>query len=120
MAYTIRVSLPTYNALTETDPNKFALITSETQNYTIAKINNSFSGSISIPYLEYRDINHNLGYIPFTLVFFTATTTKYAKIYGYRYSWGWFTLTNSRLRIYNWSYRDPATFVYYIFYDQTV
>ena len=123
MAQTIRVSLPGYNALTDNNPDHFALYADQDWVLIKEKVRGSFLGNATPnPYV----INHNLGYIPFFLVF-AYDGTGYTSLVN-----TWQLVGNGNLEIWVASVcnvtnltiyqdNDPNTkFIYYIFYDNIV
>ena len=59
----IRVSLPTYNALTDTNPDHYALYTDE--DWILIKEKSRSSATLG--YTESTSVDHDLGYFPFVL-----------------------------------------------------
>lgn len=115
MAYTLRVSLPTYNALTDTNPDHYALYADS--DWILIK--EKARGSCSISNGNTETISHDLGYIPYTIVFYNISSGVWKKIQA-RDDWeglgGSFTLTTTQLLITN-NTGSTKTFKYYIFYD---
>jgi hypothetical protein len=64
MSYTMRVSLSGYNALTDTDPDHYALYTDE--NWVLIK--EKARGSGDLAYTGSATISHGLSYIPMVFV----------------------------------------------------
>lgn len=65
MTQTIRVSLPGYNALTDTDPDHFALYADE--DWVLIK--ELTRGSVVVPAGQTRSVSWSLSYIPLVLVY---------------------------------------------------
>jgi hypothetical protein len=117
MGQVIRVSLPGYNALTDTNPDHYALYSD--QDWILIK--EKARGSISVSSLS--TISHNLGYIPFVLVFGQDNTGKWFTVVG---TGGLSTkfvasiyIDGQKLYIQN-NNGYTANFKYYIFYDQQI
>ena len=64
MAHTIRVSLAGYNALTDTNPDHYALVADE--NWILIK--EAARGSDTLAYAASDTIAHGLGYVPMVFV----------------------------------------------------
>lgn len=64
MSYTIRVSLPGYNALTDTNPDHYALYTDS--NWILIK--EKARGSDTLSYGSADTISHGLSYVPMVFV----------------------------------------------------
>ncbi len=123
MTNRIRVALPGYNALTDTDPDHFALYSDEDWVLIKEKTRGSFSGDATPnPYV----ITHNLGYVPFFLVF------VYDHIGYFMTAGTWRQVGNGNISIWVASFSDTTKltiaqdgdvdtkFIYYIFYDNIV
>jgi len=111
MTNTMRVSLPGYNALTDTDLDHFALHADE-DNVLIKEFER---GSYTSTANETKTIPHNLGYIPFYLVFFEISGKWYSVGWGFissPYVGSYVDTTN--LTIYT---QNSTNVKYYIFYD---
>lgn len=114
MAQTIRISLPTINALTNTDPNNFALYADATVDYILIKEKSRGSSSFT----GTSNIAHGLGYIPLCFVFTEISSNVYRKLFsspfdGIGY---WFEVNATNLVLRN-STGLSKVFQYYIFYD---
>jgi len=114
MSQVIRVSLPTYDSLTDTNPDHFALYTDETNDFILIKekLRNKISVNGSV------NINHNLNYVPFCLVFAEISSGRWKKLFstpidssGYSYS-----INNMQLVLSNTT-GVAKNYSYYIFYD---
>jgi hypothetical protein len=108
---TLRVALTGYNALTDTNPDHFALFSDE--EWVLVK--ESFHGSVMIGASTLLHVAHNLGYIPFVLVFGKLSGEKWSVLQG-----GSISLTTTELLIWNGDYINAHAFEYYIFHDQQV
>lgn len=127
MAQTMRVSLPTYNALTDTNLDHFALH-SDSDNILIKE---KTRGSVNIASGGNTTIAHNLGYVPFFLVY---VYDKNGRGWAYATANKWKLVSHQQSAVsvppfYVWSHtntlyiynNDTTTdFKYYIFYDQQV
>ena len=127
MAQTIRVSLPGYNALTDNNPDRFALYAD--QDWVLIK--EKVRGNIYFKSSDYPSgypITHSLGYVPFFLVF-VKDMDNYS-FYGAKNMW--LQCGNANLQIAYSAYSNNNTlylieatnvttpFYYYIFYDNIV
>lgn len=115
MAQTLRISLETFNALTETDLDNFALY-ADADNVLI-KEHSRGSGTLSLG--SSATINHNLGYIPSYMVWGEISSGVYRLVNAQSpVGGGWKAYsTTTDLIITN---SHSATFTgyrYYIFYD---
>ena len=116
MAQTIRVSLPGYNALTDNNPDHFALYADQDWVLIKEKVRGTFSvggnTEISIP--------HNLGYVPFALAFVTIGSKVYT-IYGQRSPSVSCALRVNSSNVYIRNFGSSSISGYYIiFYDNQV
>lgn len=107
MPNVIRIALPTYNALTDTNPDHFALYTDE--DWVLIK---EFArGSVASGSTVY----HNLGYVPTVLAYAIDASGRGHWAYGET------MYAEYRMKIYTdrvtFSSDGSATFKYYIFYD---
>jgi hypothetical protein len=116
MGNVMRVALPGYNALTDTDTDHFALY-SDQDNVLIKEF---IRGTVNVPTGSSAEITHNLGYIPF-FAFFVDRGGGLRQL-------GWLYNPDSGYNAYattsviHFSHTDGSdhTFLYYIFYDQQV
>jgi len=111
----LRVALPGYDALEETDPSRFSLF-SDSENVLIKEF---ARGSGHISYDGTATITHNLGYIPFYLVYGEVAAGKYRAANWYSLFDGvWRAYADtSKLYIRNNVSTDVSGFQYYLFYD---
>ncbi len=118
MGQTIRVSLSGFNALTDNDPRHFSLF-ADTDNVLIKEF---ARGSGTVAFNNQVTITHNLGYIPFYLVFGQVDTGKYRVTNWYSlFSGVWRTYATSTTLIIRNQFNASFTgYKYYIFYDQIV
>jgi hypothetical protein len=115
---TIRVSLPGYNALTDADPDHYALYSDE--DWVLIK--EKARGSAALGYGEDTNVPHNLGYFPFVLAWGEDADGNYI-----------LCTPRSSFELYNmwlmFIYDDEVVFLqgvddgdktvkYYIFYDR--
>ena len=118
MAQTIRVSLPGYNALTDNNPDHFALYAD--QDWVLIK--EKTRGSVSVSSGTYTSISHSLGYYPFTIVFFEKTSGVWRKLMGADEFSGYNTyyiISTSDIKIYNYT-GSSKNYKYYIFYEKQI
>lgn len=113
---TIRVSLPGYDALIDTNPDHFALYTDETNDYVLIK--ERTRGSAQVLNNITKEMAHGLGYVPFCLVFSESSTGVYRKLFSHPVDGTgvWFEINATALLLKNTS-GSTKTFKYYIFYD---
>jgi hypothetical protein len=116
MAQTIRVSLPGYNALTDTNPDHFSLYAD--QDWVLIKEKTRGNGTIGGN--STLSINHNLGYPPMAAGFYRipAYSDYLTWCCGIR-DWVEMTITSSQLKFKNYT-SQTAYVYYYIFFDQQV
>lgn len=114
MSYTIRVARPGYNALTDTDPDRFALFADQ-DNVLIKEL---ARGTYSIGSSSSATYNHGLGYIPIFMAYYDIGSGKrrwitgqsiYAAVIAY--------VTEDDLKFENHD-TVSRTIRYYIFYDE--
>lgn len=115
-SYTIRVSLAGYNALTDTNPDHFALYTDEDwiliKEYT--------RGTSTVNYNATGTITHNLGYIPFVSVWYQdeLDTNQWNLVSGIGKNNVSIEITSTELKLINHSiWAVNLVYRYYIFYD---
>jgi|WetSurSiteA1Bulk_404760.scaffolds.fasta_scaffold09261_3 hypothetical protein len=111
----VRVALPGYNALTDTDPDHFALYSDE--DWVLIK--ESARGTGSVAQNSTAIIAHGLGYIPFYLVYCEVDTNVYRISNAFDpLGGGWRSYANStNLYIRNLYSAVFTHYRYYIFYD---
>ncbi len=119
MSQVIRVALPGYDALTDTNPDHFALYTDETNDYVLIK--EKLRGSKRIEKSASKTINHNLGYVPFVIVFYERTPGVWKKLMGRDDAdeTVYMDVSTSAISLFN-SSTGVRVFKYFIFYDQIV
>jgi len=78
MTYTIRVSLPEKNALTDSDIDNYALYADEDN----VLIKEHLRGNTSIAATSTGTINHNLGYIPLVFVYAEVSAGRWVYVIG--------------------------------------
>lgn len=114
----MRVSLPGYNALTDTNPDHYALYADE--DWVLIKEKARGAGTVN--YLSSATISHDLGYVPFYLVYCEVDSNEYRVCNAYDpIGSGWKVYADTEDLIiendYSSTYKD---YRYYIFYDQIV
>jgi hypothetical protein len=111
-----KIALPGYNALTDTDPNHFALYVDQAVDYTLIK--EDTRGSVSINNSSNQAITHSLGYIPLCFVFLDNGDGSFTRIYGVDIGAGdtGYTVSTTAVTISNYE-GSTKSFKYYIFYD---
>lgn len=116
MPHTIRVSLPGYNALTDTDPNHYALIADDVDGDENILIKEKMRGIENVNNGATDTINHGLGYPPFVLAYARVTGIDVylygSSIYNTEYMY-----TDSTNVYFHNSGGSAIDFRYYIFYD---
>jgi hypothetical protein len=113
----IRVGLPDVDVLTETDPDKFALISDE-DNVLIKEF---LHGYKNIQPSSNYSIDHNLGYIPMAFVYGRESSGVWSLIVSNAAdAYSYITLSTTQLTITNGRGDRAVAFIYYIFYDQMI
>lgn len=116
MTYTLRISLETYNALTDTTIDHFSVY-ADSDNVLIKE---KARGSSSISNGSSSTIAHGLAYIPYALVFGEVSSGKWARIYSASSDYNASIELNTTNLIIRNNLGSTKTFKYYIFYDQQV
>lgn len=118
MSNSFRVSLPGYNAKTDTNPDHYALYSDE--DWVLIKELARGSGSISqTDSPNEATIAHNLGYIPFYLVYCEVSSGRYRIANSFDpLGSGWKSYADEdNLYIENDYSSTYTDYRYYIFYD---
>lgn len=111
----MRVSLPGYNALTDTNPDHFALYSD--QEWVLIKEN--ARGSISVGSTSTETVEHGLTYVPFYMVY--APDGTYENwLHGYNIYYDYKIWADEDYLYLRNDSGTARTFQYYIFYDQQV
>lgn len=115
MARGIKVALPTYNALTDTNPDHFALYVDGTTDHILIKEKTRNSQSVNGTGVN---VAHGLGYVPLVYVYVETSAGVWRQIFsrpidGVGY---WYTINATNLVLNN-DTGSAKTFAYYIFYD---
>jgi len=114
MGYTIRVGLTGYNALTDTNPDHYALYT-DGDNILVKE---KARGTIDISAHSGDTVAHGLPYIPLSFGFIEISSGVWRRIYGQTIVADYeFQVDDTYLYFHNGS-GSEVTFSYYIFYDQ--
>ncbi|MBC7238559.1 MAG: hypothetical protein H5T71_00450 [Chloroflexi bacterium] len=104
--------MPTYNALTDTNPDHYALYAD--QDWVLIK--EKSRGTIVVPAYDSASIYHNLGYVP-TVFSFADNGAEAVWVYGDTM----YSLYKMRVYtdevVFSNATGASATFKYYIFYD---
>jgi len=110
---TIRVSLPGYNALTDSNIDHFALY-ADSNNILIKE---KTRGNVNVDASSTYSVSHGLSYIPLFMVYAQDGNYRYW-VFGESIYSGFGTYANSS-NIYLKNYTSASkNFRYYIFYDQ--
>lgn len=113
MAKTIRASLSGYNALTDTNPNHYALYVDNND----VLIKEKVRGTKSVGASSSASVSHGLSYVPLCFVFVQHSSGTYRRVDGNAFDSSYsFEVDNTNLTFYN-STSTTKTFYYYIFYD---
>lgn len=115
----IRVSLPTYDALTDSDPDHYALYSDE--DWILIK--EKTRGSVELDSGETETIAHGLAYVPFVLVYgkqTTGTVTNWFLCGTKDEFLVYFEVNSTNLLIKKIDNGCNGEAKYYIFYDQQV
>lgn len=115
MAKVIKVALPTYNALTDTDPDHFSLYIDGATDHILIK--EKIRDVVSIN-SENNTVAHGLGYVPLCYVYVEVSIGVWRQIFsraldGTSY---WYTINETNL-ILNNDTGVEKNFAYQIFYD---
>lgn len=112
--FTIRWSLETYNALTDTNPDHFALFADQDNILIKEKVR----GSISVSGFGSQNIAHGLTYIPLVFVFGNMVGDEWTLLGGDSGNiYAHIELNTTNIVIVN-SSSVAHLFKYYLFYDQ--
>lgn len=113
MSQVIRISLLTYDALRDSDPRHFSLISDEDN----ILIKEQSRGSASVADGVVQEISHNLGYFPHFYAYGEISSGKYEIINGHNLFGSWRChVDNNKLYIRNTS-GSTGIIRYFIFYD---
>ena len=115
MGQTIRVSLPGYNAFTDSNPDHYALYADS--DWILIKEYARGSGTIASG--STAEITHSLGYIPHYMVYCEVASGRYRIANTFDpVGGGWKAYTDTtKLYIRNSYYSTYTHYRYYIFYD---
>jgi hypothetical protein len=118
-SYGIKLSLFSYDALTDTDINHFALWAASDDANDNVLIKEKTRGSVSVGASSSQNIAHGLSYIPLCLVFVESAAGVYTKAFGQGISLAdqYYEIDGTYLRLYN-DGGSAKIFKYYIFYDR--
>ena len=114
--YVVRVSLPGYNALTDTNPDHYSLYTDE----DLVLIKELARGTSNVAYGGTTTLTHGLGYIPFVSVWYKdeIDSNQWNLISGIGKNNVTIQVTSTELKLINNSVWSVAIdFRYYVFYD---
>jgi len=114
MSNVIRVALPGYNAMTDTDPDHYALYADE--DWVLIK--EAMRGSISVGATDTETITHNLGYVPFWGVY--AQDSEAHWVYGVNFYGDFRAYSDTTTLTLQNDTGTARTFYYYIFHDQQI
>ncbi len=117
MANVVRVALPGFNALTDTNPAHFSLFVGGTTNQTLVK--EQSRGTASVSSFNEGTVVHGIGYYPYAMSATEVNTGEYEWIYnafGGAYNPYYMYVTTQNIVFGN---QDSVTkpFTYSIFYD---
>lgn len=115
MVFTIRVSLPGYDALTDGTIDHYSLY-ADSDNMLIKE---ERRGTVAVDFNTIGTISHNIGYIPFYLVYTQISPTRYRISNDFDFfgnDWRTYTGT-ANLVIQNFYGTAGTVAKYYIFYD---
>jgi hypothetical protein len=117
MAQVFKISLPGYNAETDTNPDHFALYVDQLVDYILIK--EKTYATVSVTAGDSTNVAHNLGYVPFCLVFVESSSGVWRKVFGTPIDGAGasFTVDDTNLTLYN-NYATNKSFSYHIFYDK--
>lgn len=114
MAFTVRVSLPGNDALTETNTDKFALY-ADADNILIKE---ERRGTVSLAFNELGTVSHNLGYVPLYLVYSEVSAGRYRINNSFDpVGGGWRAYSGTANLVIENRYGGTAISRYFVFYD---
>lgn len=115
MAFTMRVSLPGYDALTDGTIDHYSLY-ADSDNVLIKE---ERRGTVALAYNSIGTISHNLGYLPFYLVYSEVSPGRYRINNSFDpVGGGWRAYTGTANLVIENRYGTAGTASrYYIFYD---
>lgn len=111
----IKIALPGYNAFTDTNPDHFSLFVDQDDPLDYVLIKELVSAPISV--VSHEVISHNLGYVPFALVFAEVSSGVWRRLYSHDIGSfaPYFTIDDTNLDLYNSG--GTRNFAYHIFLD---
>ena len=116
MAQGIKITLPTYNALTDTNPQHFSLYVDGSEDHIIIK--EKARGTESVNATTSENVAHGLSYAPLALVHTEVSSGEFQFVSGYNiYSSFNMYVTTTNLVLVNGD-SSSRTFTYIIFYDE--
>jgi hypothetical protein len=119
MSETIRISLPGYDALTDTNLDHFALFTDQDN----ILIKEAVRGTVNVAGMSSATVAHNLGYIPFAFAlvkqhFTSPTYDLFTWLTGSTFNNNYsFDMDATNIYFRNLNDSTARDFKYYIFYD---
>jgi len=114
MPQVAKIATPGYNALTDTDPDHFALYVDQKVDYVLIK--EKASDTVNVPN-GVTNIAHRLDYVPLCFVWAEQSSGVWRKLYGYPLDGNlYFEINDTNLMLNNFSGSD-VLFSYHIFYD---
>ena len=118
MGQSFKVALDGIDALTNTDPDNFALYVDADDGNDYILIKEKAIGATTVSDSSFTNIAHGLGYVPFCLVFAEVSSGVWRKIFSYAIDGSglWFEVDDTNLVLRNSSGGD-VDFSYHIFYD---
>jgi hypothetical protein len=113
MSNTIRVALPGYDALTDTDPDHFALYTDE--DWVLIK--EKSRSTVSVGANSTKTVAHGLSYVPLVFAFAETSSGVWKRIDGDSFDGNYvLSVDNTNVNLTN-NTAGAKNFSYYIFYD---
>jgi hypothetical protein len=108
-----KIALPGYDASTDTNPDHFSLYVDQSVDYILIK--EKQEGIVSVT--TTTSIAHNLGYVPFCLVFVETSAGVWRKLFSRNIDGAtpYFSVNTTNLVLNNSG--GAKNFAYYIFYD---
>ena len=115
MARGIKIALPGYNALTDTNPNHFSLYVDDSESVEYVLIKELTKSTISVTTTQ--TVTHNLGYVPMVLVFAEVTSGVWRRLFSRDITGfgAYYTVTSTELSLKNSG--GARQFAYHIFLD---
>lgn len=116
MPNVIKAALPNIDALTNTEPNNFALFVNQAVDYILIK--QKATGTVAVTTGAATNIAHGLGYVPMCLAFAEVSSGVWRKLFSSTIDGigTWIEINSTNLVLRNTT-GSTKNFIYFIFYD---